>query len=671
MANLETQVVKIQLGNVKLADTYVFVLAEKGAQDDSELYVICELPLLNPAAVADCEHIAESIAGCIRRAYRRPVNDSTFENALAQTNDELGKLASLGKAHWVGKLNALIATKVDHTLNIATTGKITALLLRDNKFTSIAESPETFHPLKTFENFASGKLKLHDTVIFSTNQMFNHLSVDRLKNILTKEPLPEAAEKITEILQDNADHQVSFGTIIAVQEEAGPHSDALVEIEKIITPLTTSGAIWQSSLNFLKQAGEGLAALPQKIWLFVRQLIAKRPTAQVSRFIPRNREMLGAMNQKFRQAKNQISMETFRNFSRTKKFFFISAAILLLVVIANLIITIGYKKIKAADLAFQNNLTEVQQLTNDATAAFLYNDQAKAYGIVQNINSKLHKYSPRTDQQKQNLQIAETQAADLTKKLEKIVEIKANTLATLSDNKNLITLPNFLATEVNRNIISYNKTTGSVQDSALKASEPIVRSAFVKNNLAAIYNGKELFTWDFTAGRLSIPFSENVPNEQNSVGLRGYAVNSRVYLVDKPGGRILSFLVSDKGLSKPVVSVTGQDMSGALDLAVDGNIYILSGKGISKFQSGRQVDFNRVFLPQEFKADSKIYTENGFGNLYILDSGNKKIFITDKKGNLVKTITSPELTSPTDFAVDEKGKTIYVLNAGTLLKLNF
>src|ERR1051326_8564492 len=159
---LETQVAKIQIGDPKQSTAYVYVLAEKIDATDTEIYVLCELPLFNPAARADCERISEAIGASLMRSYRKTANDNTFENALAQINEELGKLAGMGKTHWIGKLNALVATKRGRTLSIATVGKVTALLYRDETFTTVSESSTSPTPLKTFENFAVGKLRLSD-----------------------------------------------------------------------------------------------------------------------------------------------------------------------------------------------------------------------------------------------------------------------------------------------------------------------------------------------------------------------------------------------------------------------------------------------------------------------------------------------------------------------------
>ena len=181
MTELETQVVKIQLGDNKQATSYVYTLAETVDNSGAELYMICELPLFNPAAADECQRIAEAIAASLRRSYRRPSASNTFENALTVINEELGKLQNLGKTHWLGKLNAVLAVKSRSKLSVTSVGKITALLYRDGNFAPITEPGSPHHPLKTFENFSEGKVRLGDLLVLSTSQLFNHISIDRLK----------------------------------------------------------------------------------------------------------------------------------------------------------------------------------------------------------------------------------------------------------------------------------------------------------------------------------------------------------------------------------------------------------------------------------------------------------------------------------------------------------
>ena len=83
----------------------------------------------------------------------------------------------------------------------------------------------------------------------------------------------------------------------------------------------------------------------------------------------------------------------------------------------------------------------------------------------------------------------------------------------------------------------------------------------------------------------------------------------------------------------------------------------------------RPTNFALQNLPTPLSATGKIYTEKDFNYLYILDSGNNRILIFDKSGNLVNTLMSDSFTGLKDFQVDEKNKIIYALNDGSLLKI--
>jgi len=131
----------------------------------------------------------------------------------------------------------------------------------------------------------------------------------------------------------------------------------------------------------------------------------------------------------------------------------------------------------------------------------------------------------------------------------------------------------------------------------------------------------------------------------------------------------VSFLPSSSTFSKPTVSVSNPAINEAVDITIDTSIYVLTPTGISKFTAGSPASFNLSPLAVPFSGQGKIYTQKDFQNLYVLDSGNKRILVFDKQGTLLNTLTSDSFTDLKDFSVDEKNKVIYVLNDGSLLKV--
>ena len=241
MDEIESQIAKIQLGNNKTSSSFVYVMAEKASGSAAELYVVAELPLFNPAAEESCERICLAIASGLKRSYRKATEDSTFENAISQINEELGKLASVGQTQWINKLNCILAVKEGVNFNIATCGKVSAYLLRAGEYTDISCSPDQSHPLKTFENYASGKVRLGDLLILSTTQMFNYLSMDRLLSIVSNSPFLTASQTVLELLKETAEPQVSFAVLLNMQAPVGEISNDELDLENYIVETPSAG----------------------------------------------------------------------------------------------------------------------------------------------------------------------------------------------------------------------------------------------------------------------------------------------------------------------------------------------------------------------------------------------------------------------------------------------
>jgi hypothetical protein len=674
MDELESQIAKIQLGNLKVSANYVFVMAEKAAGSDAEIFVVAELPVLNPAAAEACEKICQSIGSALRRSYRKPLTSASFETAIAEINEELGKLASLGQIYWINKLNCIIGVKDGGDFSIATSGKVAAFLFRGSEFTDISCSPSQSHPLKTFENFAVGKIRLDDILILSTTQLFNYLAMDRLRGILSTADFLAATQTVVELLKENAGPDVAFGTILNQQVRPGQASEEEIDLENYV----------------LEGEGQSGKSFPARAWEFIANALAigapkRAPKTGLPKIsfgqklrnlkgngqaaLAKGRSFWNSLGRGVALSRNTLRLENIKNISPQRKFFALSALVLLLALIANLSIANHLKKTKARDQAVAGRLKEVQSLLANAQTSLLYNDENGAENFVAQAQNELPPPSQISGANKSLYQTAQSQLADLEKKTQKESNVQVASLGSLAQGNSLIKLPDSLAVQKNGNIINYNKAGGQVQDGLLKAGDDILAAAFLGKGQTLIYNGNALRLWDPAAGAMSQPFGQNVPGKGDFAGLAAYPTNSRVYLVNKKTGQIINFLVAGGAISRPVVAINNSALQNARDLAIDGSIYVLTDSGISKYQSGKPSQFKWPYLVKPFSGQGKIFTDKDTANIYILDAGNNRILILDKKGGLVSTLQSDKFTKLVDFQVDEKNKTIYVLNDGSLLKV--
>ncbi len=668
MAELETQVVKIQLGDSKQATSYVYTLAETVDSSQAELYIVCELPLFNPAAADECQRIAEAIAGALRRTYKRGAAANTFEHALTVINEELGKLQNLGKTHWLGKLNAVIAVKSKTRLSVTSVGKVTALLYRDGNFAPIAEPSTPHHPLKTFENFAEGKLRLGDLLVLSTSQLFNHISIDRFKNLLKRNDLPDAAQEVISTLQDAMGPEVACGTILAQQVTAGSlDNEEEVDLGAYMAaPQVSSRKQSADWLDRLKDMSSTAATIGKNMGSSVKEKIKKAP--KISEVVKGQSGALSVVQSQFKKAAKSVQPQTIKGYSKQKKIFMIAAAILLIAVIGNVAIAKYFSSKPKPAVVSQEQIDDFEKQINDANAAILYGDESQAERIISQLKERLNALGDVEESQKERINSIRSQVTALDNKLNNVSEAAVETVGTLGNADNLIVLPNYIATETNRTVVSYNRTSANVQDNNLRTSEPIMQAAYSTGNQAVIYNGSELLLWNFQSGVIGGAFSTDVPSQENIAGLTYY--NNRVYLLDKANNRVMRYNASTTAFSAPTASISNvSEIANASDMAIDGNIYIAAGGTILKYNSGARVDFN--LGASGLGEKTRIYANSDTTNLYVLDPEGKRILILSKTGSLIQTLTSSQFNSLKDFAVDETAKTIYVLNNNQLLKVSF
>jgi hypothetical protein len=130
-----------------------------------------------------------------------------------------------------------------------------------------------------------------------------------------------------------------------------------------------------------------------------------------------------------------------------------------------------------------------------------------------------------------------------------------------------------------------------------------------------------------------------------------------------------------EGYFSPEVEV---DLNGAIDMAIDGAIYVLYGDGqIRKFLSGQPAVFQITGLDTPLNTPIAIYTapDELVQHLYIADAGNQRIVQFTKEGQFVRqykprgsdNLAFDDLRS---IFVDEISEKMYVLNGASLYAPN-
>lgn len=169
--------------------------------------------------------------------------------------------------------------------------------------------------------------------------------------------------------------------------------------------------------------------------------------------------------------------------------------------------------------------------------------------------------------------------------------------------------------------------------------------------------------------KLSMKFAEN---ENEIADITVYKQNSALYAINKSDNEIYKhasiaagFAGGEKWLKNPV----DNPLINPVSLAIDGDIYVLqnsSPEPIIKFSKGARSEFKLAEPLIPIDKATKLITDIGMKNLYILDPANNRIIVISKTGSIVKQFVSDKFNNLIDIAINTNEKNIYVLN-GTLL----
>ncbi len=108
------------------------------------------------------------------------------------------------------------------------------------------------------------------------------------------------------------------------------------------------------------------------------------------------------------------------------------------------------------------------------------------------------------------------------------------------------------------------------------------------------------------------------------------------------------------------------DLSGAISLAVDGNIYVLrEGGDIVKIFKGEQQTFDVEDLATDISSATQIFTLPEHTNMYVLDPENRRVIILEKEigpgARYMGQVYFEDLPDVQGFYVDKKEDKLYLL----------
>lgn len=635
-----------------------------------------------------------------------------FENAIKEINAALGDLSQAGEHEWVGKLNAIIGISSGDELIFSQTGKISGYLFRGNKISHITEKQlegEEAHPLKTFVSIINGNVAALDKVIIANSELYSHLALDRLRQILSTFSYKDAIVEIAKTLRKTKIKDVNLIVFDLAEADADLPADEKPDII-LLDDIPDSQALHYTKVFFkglgrgAKATGRGVKKMGEFWAKSVGPKILKRnknssapkessgPTfkpaserfgtaPRVNYFNKKTTKSSGFASGVSFFAANLVHWSKALIRPENRKYLYIAILVVLL--------GIGFIKIQINSKKNQSLSTSKDNVASLDSARSLYSKALDDLGLKKS-GGKDELIAARDAA----IKATGTPAiADEAKNLLNQIQTKLDSLnAATRIASNISPSFSFSADPVGvfavgANIFSiFGDGTISQYDTRAKSTQKfgqvdrnlgkVVDASYndSDNSLLILTDKPTVAKLDISAKSISEVTLITGATWEKSVAITTYSTN--IYLLDTDAGQIWKHTASAPGYSKGSANVPKQPVSlkTSTDLAVDGNIYILKPDGavvkVAKTLEDTSFTISGIPTPDaKIASPLKIFTDQSSNSLYIIDKGANRVLQFTKAGAYQKQYVLDGMTL-TNFAVNEKLKKLWLISDSKVFELD-
>lgn len=646
-----------------------------------------------------------------------------YESTLSIINSTLGKLSETPDNLWIGKLNAIIGLVDRDELLISQTGNITGYIFRKNKISSLTDQTDgdsALHPSRTFTDIVSGTIVVGDQLIFGNNELFNRVSVDRLRSIAQSDDVTTSALELKRYLR-----KAGVNSVNAIFIEAGGELRDRPENQVVFLDEAEDTA-FKSAARKMAPVLERIKTVTTEIWAMSSkngiELAERWHRSWLEKYQPQGKKLFKQGSSKIRQSfssgrkkieemsytkdnpshlkikahsyhkpdKQGFSFAAFWNkiYPPLRSFFSKKNQRLIIAIIVLLVLAISYAKIKI-------NNSHKEQIVRTVAVAGAY-DQALALFTSSKQDLALGK-TTSLDKFYQALTLAQTAREDKTsvdkadlliKQINAVIDEKTKTVRFYNSK-------NYLLTEGVKKIVlvgagiyginpdnkifmvdtrdhqsklvgSLDKGSGDVADLYYSKTSNVVLFGTTKNKVLSFDPAKNVVS--------NLTNADQNGDWKKSAAIATYASN--IYTLDAEAGTVWKYTAGDPSYSKASAYTNTHNLSikGAIDLAIDGNIYVLQKDGsVVKFVKGvYETDFSLKNIPQPFATitePSKLFTDDTTNSIFVLDKKNSRVIKFDKSGEFSNQYVFDGI-SLDSFVVDGKLQKIWGLSTGKIYEGN-
>lgn len=674
-------------------------------------------------------------------------DESFFESIVQKINyrylELIGNIFSCSsdRKPEIPTINALLFFESGEKICLALKGKIFPFLIyrtksQNYKILNISETASGQEGrtggITLFPNIISGKINPGDYLLFSTENLFDYFSLEKLCRIISSSNPENSSNELKKILTETANPQTSFASlIIKLQSETQPKtiSSAQAVADQISIPQNSMDSLLKTATDTEKMLtpslslnlSAGFASLGSKIKnLFQQQKFTNKTHLEYypSQFTPPSRAskffkivilalfrapyftirkiilfLIKLIKNVFYLITNKnnlrktILQKTAEHLKLLKIKFWQLAPISRILLIASLIFGILfltstillYRRYKIAlSLEKLNQKIEaIQNKKSAAEASLIYNDEEGARKTILDAQALLEQFPQKSKDEKMAYENLKKEIDLLQEKIMHIINIEQPILiANLTNQNPDAKVSEFLVSK--NNLYAFDDNASIVYKFDLEKKEAVnkntsglnLKFGFLQNNNSAIFYQpeKKFFEFDFES---DIIREKDVALNENETKINDlYLYNQKLYTLDTTSNQIYKHTPTLVGFARGMPWLKEDlEIQNATSIAIDGSIYLAKSNGeIIKLTNGYKDDFVTNIDPP-LSSPTKIWTSADSLYLYILEPSKKRLIVLDKEGKLKNQYFGEIFNDLRDFFVLEKEKKIYLLNETLIFEI--
>ncbi len=447
------------------------------------------------------------------------------------------------------------------------------------------------------------------------------------------------------------------------------------------TPTQPESAEYWTRRGYRNYRSERLAR-ESKSWSFIRRMlwgVGRRSLMLVALIIDffRGKRVIRAnIGHVPRTSLSPISkaLIRFRALPRSRKVVLIAGIVLVYVFFQSIYIIGSRREHARVRSAVNVTLETVTDLDGKVKAALLYGDEEGAKTMVRQGRELLETVPDKKEYH--------DQVTSLSAMLEGYWE-QTKHLITITDPTVVTSLspaaPRGLATATPASVVAFNEsppgvTVVSTEDGATKTielaepDESVFTKATTDGAGATVLMLSGDVPVEYNAGTGTLTRRQvNFENQDRTVA--SVAVyNGRLYTLDTKNNQIFRHNRAGNGWATGTAWLTESiDVAAAVDIAIDGSLYLLYPTGVTKATQGTRAAFTLSEIDPPLFAATSLFTTVALDRLFIAEPASKRVLVFSKEGRLISQLYSESFSDLRDIAVVDS--TVYVLAGSTVYAL--